>query len=72
MWQDVPWYVEIKGRNKNKTRDIIVENLSITLGGIVLIKEGTKLNLIYGKKYGLIGRNGLGKSVLLRKILICS
>jgi ATP-binding cassette subfamily F protein 3 len=24
--------------------------------------------LIYGKRYGLVGRNGLGKSVLLRKI----
>lgn len=66
--QDYPSYVDLKGRNKTKNRDIICDNFSVTLGGKVLLKEGTKLSLIYGNKYGMVGRNGLGKSVMLRKI----
>ena len=60
--------MELKGRNRLKNRDIVCDNFGVTLGGQVLLKENTKLSLIYGHKYGMIGRNGLGKSVMLRKI----
>lgn len=40
----------------------------------MLILGGT-LDLIYGRRYGFVGRNGLGKSTLLRviaKYVFCS
>ena len=44
---------------------IQVENLSYGFPGKQLIVD-TTLSLVYGRKYGLIGRNGIGKSTLLR------
>lgn len=37
----------------------------ISLMNRMLILGGT-LDLIYGRRYGFVGRNGLGKSTLLR------
>jgi len=33
----------------------------------VLIK-GADINMVYGRRYGLIGRNGIGKTTLLRTL----
>ncbi|XP_002736039.1 ATP-binding cassette sub-family F member 3-like [Saccoglossus kowalevskii] len=52
-----------------KTRDIRIEDFDIAFGDKVLMK-GANLNLIYGRRYGLVGRNGLGKSTLL-KLIAC-
>jgi len=30
--------------------------------------EGTNLKLAYGKKYGLVGRNGIGKTCLMNAL----
>ena len=48
-----------------KSMDVKVENVSVGVPGKQLIVD-TTLNLVYGRKYGLIGRNGIGKSTLLR------
>lgn len=48
-----------------KTMDISVNDISIGVPGKQLV-NGASLKLIYGHKYGLIGRNGIGKSTLLR------
>ena len=33
-----------------------------------VLLSGANLNMSYGRRYGLVGRNGLGKSTLLRTI----
>lgn len=48
-----------------KTMDISVNDISIGVPGKQLV-SGASLKLVYGRKYGLIGRNGIGKSTLLR------
>ncbi|XP_077998054.1 ATP-binding cassette sub-family F member 3-like [Glandiceps talaboti] len=50
-----------------KSRDIKIENFDIAFGDKVLL-TGANLNLVFGRRYGLVGRNGLGKTTLLRLI----
>ena len=45
--------------------DINVENVTVGVPGKQLVVDAS-LKLVYGRKYGLIGRNGIGKSTLLR------
>jgi ATP-binding cassette, subfamily F, member 3 len=45
-----------------------MNNLTLTIGGKILL-EGTTLKLVSGRKYGLIGRNGIGKTTLLNQIV---
>ncbi|EIE25084.1 P-loop containing nucleoside triphosphate hydrolase protein [Coccomyxa subellipsoidea C-169] len=47
--------------------DIKVHNLTIRAKGKVLL-EGTTLTITAGRRYGLVGPNGMGKSTLLRMI----
>ncbi|OAD60068.1 ATP-binding cassette sub-family F member 3 [Eufriesea mexicana] len=51
----------------NKTQDIRIENFDIAYGDRILL-QGADLTLAFGRRYGLIGRNGLGKTTLLRMI----
>jgi len=46
------------------SRDVKIESFSLSLHGTVLV-EDTILELNYGRRYGLIGLNGCGKSSLL-------
>lgn len=48
-----------------KSMDVKVENVTVGVPGKQLLVDAT-LSLVYGRKYGLIGRNGIGKSTLLR------
>lgn len=50
-----------------RVRDIKLENFDISFGDRVLL-TGADLTLAYGRRYGLCGRNGYGKSTLLRMI----
>lgn len=54
---------DLSGTNREK--DIIVTNFNITYGGNILL-EGADLRIVYGRRYGLIGRNGVGKTTLLK------
>lgn len=45
--------------------DIHVSNFTITYGGAVLL-DGADLRLVRGRRYGLVGRNGVGKTTLLK------
>jgi ATP-binding cassette subfamily F protein 1 len=51
----------------SKTRDVRSRSFSITVFGKNLFLN-SELNLSYGFKYGLIGKNGVGKSTLLKHI----
>ncbi|XVE58116.1 hypothetical protein DITRI_Ditri04bG0144100 [Diplodiscus trichospermus] len=46
-------------------RDIHMENFSISVGGRDLIVDGS-VTLSFGRHYGLVGRNGTGKTTFLR------
>ncbi|KAK1308001.1 ABC transporter F family member 3 [Acorus calamus] len=46
-------------------RDIHMENFTVSVGGRELIQEGT-VTLSFGRHYGLVGRNGTGKTSFLR------
>ncbi|VDN50986.1 unnamed protein product [Dracunculus medinensis] len=47
--------------------DIHLNNVDINIGAKQLLK-GTDVVLSYGRRYGLVGRNGAGKSTFLRMI----
>ncbi|CAF2579315.1 unnamed protein product [Rotaria sp. Silwood2] len=51
----------------NKSYDVHIDNFDVSYGNKMLIHTAT-LDLIYGRRYGFVGRNGLGKSTLLRVI----
>jgi hypothetical protein len=58
----------------NNNMDIVVEGITLYAGqvggpggGEELIDRGT-LKLTYGVKYGMVGRNGVGKSTFLRAV----
>ncbi|KAK8523042.1 hypothetical protein V6N13_076265 [Hibiscus sabdariffa] len=46
-------------------RDIHMENFNVSVGGRDLIVDGS-VTLSYGRHYGLVGRNGTGKTTFLR------
>jgi ATP-binding cassette subfamily F protein 3 len=51
----------------NNVKDIHLENFDISYGEKVLIKAAD-VTLTFGRRYGFVGRNGLGKTTLLRMI----
>lgn len=48
------------GRMTVQTKDVVVEGCTMAYLGTNLL-ERTTLKLLQGRKYGLIGRNGVGK-----------
>jgi len=59
--------VRAEASGTNNSKDIVLENFDISYGEKVLIKAAT-VTLSYGRRYGFVGRNGLGKTTLLRMI----
>lgn len=49
----------------NAPKDIRMDNFSISVGGRELISEAS-VTLAYGRHYGLVGRNGTGKTTFLK------
>lgn len=41
--------------------DVAIENITLTVGGKILL-DGADVFLPYGRKFGLIGKNGIGKT----------
>ncbi|XP_037533664.1 ATP-binding cassette sub-family F member 3 [Nematolebias whitei] len=52
---------------KNRSYDIRIENFDVSFGERCLL-QGAELCLASGRRYGLIGRNGLGKTTLLKML----
>lgn len=55
------------GSHHHHSRDINIEGFDISLAGRRIL-TGATLTIANGRRYGLIGRNGIGKSTLLRHI----
>ncbi|XP_060527981.1 ATP-binding cassette sub-family F member 3 [Cylas formicarius] len=58
---------KMEAKGNNRAQDIRIENFDIAYGDRVLL-QGADLMLAFGRRYGLVGRNGLGKSTLLKMI----
>ncbi|GIY09530.1 ATP-binding cassette sub-family F member 3 [Caerostris darwini] len=54
-------------KGSNKSMDIKIENFDISFGDKTLL-TGADLTLVFGRRYGMVGRNGIGKSTLLKMI----
>jgi ATPase subunit of ABC transporter with duplicated ATPase domains len=77
-WPDYVWlkgtaYDSVVGKSgkqraRNMNMDIRVPNFDLHVGKGQLLLDNAELNISYGTRYGIIGRNGIGKSVLLRAI----
>jgi ATP-binding cassette subfamily F protein 3 len=57
----------LEASGQNKSYDIRIENFDVAYGELTLIK-GADLVMTYGRRYGLVGRNGIGKTTLLRAL----
>merc|ERR1719464_56309 len=55
-----------KGFGFNRS-DILVQGVTVIVGGKTLLEQAT-LKLVKGRKYGLVGRNGIGKTSLINAI----
>ncbi|KAJ3169515.1 ATP-binding cassette sub- F member 3 [Geranomyces variabilis] len=51
----------------NMSKDIKLENFDIAFAGKKIL-QNADLSLVHGRRYGLVGKNGVGKSTLLRAI----
>ncbi|OLL22642.1 putative ABC transporter ATP-binding protein [Neolecta irregularis DAH-3] len=49
------------------SKDIKLESIDLSFVGLKILTEAS-LTLAYGRRYGLVGRNGIGKSTLLRAL----
>ncbi|KAI6011668.1 P-loop containing nucleoside triphosphate hydrolase protein [Pisolithus microcarpus] len=59
--------LEAAASAKHKSKDIHLTNIDVNFGSNRIL-SGATLTLAYGRRYGLVGRNGVGKSTLLRHI----
>ncbi|KAI9759096.1 MAG: hypothetical protein M4579_002613 [Chaenotheca gracillima] len=50
-----------------KSKDIKVDGVDVSISGLRILTD-TSLTLAYGRRYGLVGQNGIGKSTLLRSL----
>jgi ATP-binding cassette, subfamily F, member 3 len=55
------------GADQAKSKDIKVDGIDISISGKRILSD-TSLTLAYGRRYGLVGQNGIGKSTLLRAL----
>jgi len=54
-------------QGQQKSKDIKVDGIDVSIGGLRILSD-TNLTLAYGRRYGLVGQNGIGKSTLLRAL----
>jgi ATP-binding cassette subfamily F protein 3 len=50
-----------------KSKDIKLDNIDISISGLRILTDAA-FTLAYGRRYGLVGQNGIGKSTLLRAL----
>lgn len=58
---------KLEAKGTNRSMDIRIENFDVSFGDKVLL-QNADLVLAQGRRYGFVGRNGLGKTTLLRMI----
>ncbi|BDD61890.1 ATP-binding cassette sub- F member 3 [Monascus purpureus] len=53
--------------SQSKSKDIKLDRIDVSIGGNRILVDAS-LTLAYGRRYGLVGQNGIGKSTLLRAL----
>lgn len=56
------------GSSAGKSKDIKIDSFDLYVGDGQRILSDASLTLAYGRRYGLVGQNGIGKSTLLRAL----
>ena len=59
--------LQLGSDSQSKSKDIKVDNIDVSISGKRILSD-TGLTLAYGRRYGLVGQNGIGKSTLLRAL----
>ncbi|KAF4217894.1 hypothetical protein CNMCM8980_008212 [Aspergillus fumigatiaffinis] len=59
--------LQLGSDSQSKSKDIKVNSIDISVGGHRILTDAS-LTLAYGRRYGLVGQNGIGKSTLLRAL----
>ncbi|KAL4879809.1 P-loop containing nucleoside triphosphate hydrolase protein [Aspergillus karnatakaensis] len=59
--------LQLGADSQAKSKDIKLDGIDISVGGNRILSEAA-LTLAYGRRYGLVGQNGIGKSTLLRAL----
>jgi ATP-binding cassette subfamily F protein 2 len=65
VYKATPWTGSGNLESLPLNRDIKIGKFSVSLQGVELVKD-TTLELNHGRRYGLIGLNGSGKSTMMR------
>lgn len=55
------------GGDQAKSKDVKIDSFDVSISGKRILSD-TSLTLAYGRRYGLVGQNGIGKSTLLRAL----
>ncbi|WRT63872.1 uncharacterized protein IL334_000798 [Kwoniella shivajii] len=61
--------LDLSGAAKGKSKDIHLTNIDVSFASNRIL-AGATLTMAHGRRYGLIGRNGIGKSTLLRHLAL--
>ena len=59
--------LQLGGDAHSKSKDIKIDGIDVSIAGKRILTD-TSLTLAYGRRYGLVGQNGVGKSTLLRAL----
>lgn len=59
--------LQLGADSRTKSKDIKVDGIDVSIAGKRILTD-TSLTLAYGRRYGLVGQNGIGKSTLLRAL----
>jgi len=66
---DAALQIYLQARRGGGNMDVNLTDVVMKVPGTTTnLLEGAALKLVAGRRYGLIGRNGIGKSTLLRAI----
>ncbi|KAF1835512.1 P-loop containing nucleoside triphosphate hydrolase protein [Decorospora gaudefroyi] len=59
--------LQLGSDSSNKSKDIKIDSFDLSIPGLRILTDSS-LTLAYGRRYGLVGQNGIGKSTLLRAL----
>lgn len=59
--------LQLGADSQTKSKDVKIDGIDLSIGGLRILND-TNLTLAYGRRYGLVGQNGIGKSTLLRAL----
>ena len=59
--------LQLGADSQSKSKDIKVDGIDVSIAGKRILTD-TNLTLAFGRRYGLVGQNGIGKSTLLRAL----